>query len=626
MNRPRTIWLIFGACLAVLLAATGWVTLTALRLERLQAQAQKDAAQEEKIRLALWRMDSMLGPLIAQESVRPHFVYNAYYPIELSQGKVTSSPDRSTSLVPSPLLGQTSSNILLHFQIEPGGRLTSPESPEGPQRELAAQQPGWRSAMDTAARRLKDFDALLKTSSLRQQTAWTRGSNRDLLLAGVPQAAPSSINVADNFYNSYSQQQLPSYRSSNPVQMPQTQQATPQAEQVSRNQGELQARAQSIQQALELSVQNNRVITVPNTATNVSQGAFGTVWIADTPVLARRVVVRGQEYIQGCWLDWPEMKRWLLESVRDLVPGATLQPLEQSPGTEAQGHLLASIPARLVPDSYESSWRAAPSPMTVVLALAWCCMILATAAVGILLHGVISLSERRAMFVSAVSHELRTPLTTFKMYSEMLAEGMVPTETGRQQYLRTLCSEANRLGHLVENVLAYSRLERGSARARVEEITLGQLLDRIRPRLEDRAAQAGLRIMQKTSGKALDANLCIDVTAVEQILFNLIDNACKYAANAEPQNTIDIEIDESAGGSVAIRIRDHGQGLSSDALRRLFRPFGKSAQEAAKEKPGVGLGLALSLRLSQSLGGSLRLIDNNVRGACFELKLPARLE
>src|SRR4029450_11528739 len=116
------------------------------------------------------------------------------------------------------------------------------------------------------------------------------------------------------------------------------------------------------------------------------------------------------------------------------------------------------------------------SPIRFALCLAWGCMMLAVAAVMMLLQGPLSLSQRRGAFVSAVTHELRTPLTTFKMYSEMLADGMVTEENKRQQYLATLCSEANRLSHLVENVLAYARLERGSARTRVERLALGELI------------------------------------------------------------------------------------------------------------------------------------------------------
>src|SRR5207237_3736092 len=118
----------------------------------------------------------------------------------------------------------------------------------------------------------------------------------------------------------------------------------------------------------------------------------------------------------------------------------------------------------------------------------------ARGAVGLLLAGVASLSERRGAFVSAVTHELRTPLTTLRMYTEMLSEGMVADETQRRTYLQTLRAEADRLGHLVENVLAYSRLERKRAGYEVSPAPLGQALGRAIQRLEERARQAGMAL------------------------------------------------------------------------------------------------------------------------------------
>src|SRR6185369_1819781 len=97
-------------------------------------------------------------------------------------------------------------------------------------------------------------------------------------------------------------------------------------------------------------------------------------------------------------------------------------------------------------------------------------------------------------FVSAVTHELRTPLTTFKLYAEMLEEDMVPNPQTRRDYLRTLRSEADRLGHLVENVLDYARLENGRAGGRVEDISAERMLEKFRERLENRAKLAGLKL------------------------------------------------------------------------------------------------------------------------------------
>jgi signal transduction histidine kinase len=261
------------------------------------------------------------------------------------------------------------------------------------------------------------------------------------------------------------------------------------------------------------------------------------------------------------------------------------------------------------------------SPARVSLVVAWLCVLLAGTAVAFLLHGTLSLSERRAAFVSAVTHELRTPLTTFKMYSEMLAAGMVPEAARRQSYLDTLCSEANRLGHLVENVLAYARLERGNARSRVEKIPIAALIDKVKPRLDQRAEQAGMKILVDSDEPARRTVVHVDTAAVEQILFNLVDNACKYAAPTAAEKVIHLEALPD-GKFAMLRIRDHGQGISAEGAKHLFQPFSKSAQEAAHTAPGVGLGLALCRRLSRSMGGDLRLDAVVKNGACFVLSVP----
>jgi signal transduction histidine kinase len=241
--------------------------------------------------------------------------------------------------------------------------------------------------------------------------------------------------------------------------------------------------------------------------------------------------------------------------------------------------------------------------------------------VAILLQGAVSLSERRGAFVSAVTHELRTPLTTFRLYSEMLANGMVPEEEKRREYLDTLCVEADRLAHLVENVLAYARLERGAMRTRMEDVPVSNLIESVKRRLTERARQAGMTLVVEAGPEARSATTRADLAAVERILFNLVDNACKYAASATDRR-IQLEVGREKG-FVVLRVRDHGPGVSLKAARRLFRPFSKSARDAAGTAPGVGLGLALSRRLAREMGGDLSLDAATTDGACFILRLPA---
>ena len=228
-----------------------------------------------------------------------------------------------------------------------------------------------------------------------------------------------------------------------------------------------------------------------------------------------------------------------------------------------------------------------------------------------------SLSERRAAFVSAVTHEMRTPLTTFQMYTEMLAEGMVEPAK-KQRYLATLRAEAERLGHLVENVLAYARLEQSPKPSRMDTVTLTGLVSDLRERFAERTRQAGMRFVVEAGTDEFFVRA--DLSAVERILFNLVDNACKYAASADDKR-IHLVLDR-ADKHARLRVWDHGPGISEELATRLFRPFSKSAEDAAHSAPGIGLGLALSRRLARRMGGDLVLDRSVAGGACFALKLP----
>ena len=241
-----------------------------------------------------------------------------------------------------------------------------------------------------------------------------------------------------------------------------------------------------------------------------------------------------------------------------------------------------------------------------------------------LLFGVVRLSERRAAFVSAVTHELRTPLTTFQMYAEMLSEGMVPDPDRQRGYLNTLRAEAARLIHLVENVLSYARLERSTSQHRMKDVPLGELIEQVKGRLIDRARPAGMELVDRGDDSAFSTVVRVNPSAVEQILFNLVDNACKYAGTGADKRLCLIA--KRSGRATfrvqgQLRLRDHGPGISRGDCRRLFRPFSKSAQEAANSAPGVGLGLALSRRLARDMGGDLRLDTSVADGACFVLTL-----
>lgn len=239
---------------------------------------------------------------------------------------------------------------------------------------------------------------------------------------------------------------------------------------------------------------------------------------------------------------------------------------------------------------------------------------------GLVLRKAVSLSERRGAFVSAVTHELRTPLTTFQLYSDMLASGRIKDPEKLERYHETLKAESERLGHLVENVLGYARLEHGRTGSKEESLEVQALLDRACDRLAKRAEQAGMELDLHVARDVGRARIHTAVGSVEQILFNLVDNACKYSASASQRR---IHLDAARqGGDLVLRVRDHGPGIPADVARKLFHPFTRSSREGEQPTAGVGLGLAFSRRLAQSLGGRLEWKRESADGCLMELRLP----
>ncbi|HLX65020.1 MAG TPA: HAMP domain-containing sensor histidine kinase [Planctomycetota bacterium] len=647
MTRPWHIWAIFGLCLVIVLATMGWTTLTVLRLDE---QSTRQTVREENVRLALWRMDYTLTPLLAQETAVPYFAYGAFYPAGRAYSDMFGNVRNGEPVVPSPLLTEGAPHAVLYFQFDPDGQLTSPQVP--PKAKMAAAQTycATPEKVSESAAHLRELKALITRDALMAMlpeekapppasiTFLNAGDNKGANDNPATQRSPNDSKNPGNTGNN----DLPQNFAQNDV--PKQQQAEPRQNKGNYNQKdsiEWANRKRSYDEAQALNnappmqiaqngayqfnganiLQNSAFTTAPTDASaGVAQGPMKPIWAGPSLLLARRVSVGGKVYVQGCWLDWPWLQEKLLSKVRDLLPDAKLESASDGEGDRSDT-VLAALPAKLSPGAtipIEPS--ASLSPVRISLIIGWGCALLATAAVAALLFGAVSLSERRGAFVSAVTHELRTPLTTFRMYAEMLAGGMVPSDEARQSYLNTLRAESERLTHLVENVLAYARLERGSARSRVERVDLAHLLDAVKPRLAERAAQAGMKLEVDAPSSAAQ-HVTTDVSAVEQILFNLVDNACKYAASAVHK---EIRITAARSGAKAsIRVRDAGPGFSDAEARRLFRPFSKSARQAAHTAPGVGLGLALSRRLARDLGGDLRL-DRSVKdGACFELTLPA---
>ena len=610
-RRPLVISLAFGLTLLMVTAALGLLTVRTLRLERQEAQRAANERLEGRIDKALWEMDRWLAAHLTPELARPHFVYQPFFSVLHAMG-------RSSLQIPSPLLNQPNEFVRLHFQINDSGVMVSPQAPGIDQRALWLQSGGRKEAI---------HDNLARLAELRKRVEFHS------ILALLPRDTLPALKVASNqsvaAEASGLLSQLPGYNPQAELAMKNSDlaatdlrqgKASKQQEELNR---ELASRGEFFSQSTINQVAQQRLSfsdsLVAGQIAEAGEGVSRPLWIGKDLILARRVVVDEQTLVQGCWLDWPTLCEHLETLVGDL-PGVELRPVAANEIVNP-GRILAGLPVQLsvAGASPTISWR---SPIRVALLAAWVGLLLGALAVSLLLCGVLLLSERRAEFVSAVTHELRSPLTTFRMYTEMLASGMVTDETQQHRYFVTLQCEAERLSHLVENVLSYARLERDGAPRTQETPTLRELLDRVRPRLQQRAEQAGMALsITPEPADVSHETVQTDVTVVDQILYNLVDNACKYAGKSEDKS---IRIEATVvSANLRLRVSDHGPGIPADVRRRLFRPFSKSAENAVGQAPGVGLGLALCRRLAHQIGAKLtyeRLTEQ--RGTSFVLSLP----
>jgi signal transduction histidine kinase len=648
VNRPWVIAAAFGLCLVVGVAAVAWLSREVWQLDERNAVARAQQEHDERVRLALWRLDSALSPILAPEIARPYRAFSPFFSPEQAYSRNFAPLDFGNVQVISPLLRSRARFIVQHFQFEKDGSLTSPQAPTGNARDVVEGR-----LIATSAEIVKATDRLevLRQAVSREDMQFllpepktpTHEPPVEEQEARTRLGRPAQQQMAGDFQRRAMQNQMYGGKFINPEQPSQIQPraqtaAVPQAaidkvklgEEANQRGDAPGVKSQAFvdkkdlpqQQEGDFDAFNMMFDQPPQPPKRVIDGPFQPLWFGDRLLVARRVLLDSDEIVQGFELDWPALRTWLREQAVDLLPELELSPLREWDDDE-RCYRLASLPIRLTADApvlaMESGW----SPAKLSVVAAWIGSAVAVIAVAFLLVGAVSLSERRAAFVSSVTHELRTPLTTFRMYAEMLARGMVPNEEDRRRYLRTLQAEADRLAHLVENVLSYARLERGRHIAKTEPIKLGDLLDRVDERLERRTKEVGMVWARDRSDPALSKEVMVDRIAVEQILFNLVDNACKYAKDAADQ-TIELTISPpSKRARLDLAVRDHGPGVAPKGALRMFKGFRKSATEAAHTAPGAGLGLALSRRLARRMGGNLHWEKpTDGTGARFVLTIP----
>ncbi len=226
------------------------------------------------------------------------------------------------------------------------------------------------------------------------------------------------------------------------------------------------------------------------------------------------------------------------------------------------------------------------------------------------------MAQLKADFVANVSHDLKTPLSLIRMFGETLEMGRVPDDARRQEYYRVITRESERLSRLIDNVLDFSRIERGR---RTYDLVPTAVEPLVRETLEAFAytlAQQGFKVETRIAPDLPEAPL--DAEAVAQALANLIDNAIKYSGE---RRSIVVEAARD-GERLAISVADEGVGIPAEEQARIFEKFYRVGRSETQGRRGSGVGLALVRHVAQAHGGSVTVDSRPGAGSRFTLRLP----
>jgi signal transduction histidine kinase len=596
-----------------------WATFSAIQLEEVEARTKKQKDIDETISLAISRLDNHVLPILERERSRPYTHFRPFYAVANPLDGADYSQLTKAIKLESPLrhLPDHSGWLLLHFQASEVEGWSSPQLEGAVEQAMpasvfpAADRDRQASAANWLAAMKESYTPYKLQQMLEQYLAFNRvflgpGDNKPVAQSVRGDAAP---NAATDFVRG-AERLLQLEREQGVLCEPETVAL-----------GNLQAgegRSGKTPGTACVQMVPTRMIPIwlELTLDDRLQLAMVKSWSVETSQYCT---------LQGVLLDWEKIRKDLEEQIGDRVKGAKLIPVRADTHIPfgLLGSMMQNLPVRLEIPADAYAEVSLSTGLRIGLALAWLTALLGLGAVTYGTLKFITLAERKMQFVAAVTHELRTPLTSFQLYSDLLMD--MPDEDGnrRRQYAESLRSEAKRLARLVENVLAYSRINVMGPKLQWQEMGAGEILESARNICAVTCSQAGKEIVIENRCDSR-TRIHTDSEFVQQILVNLIENACKYS-NGAPDRRIWLCAAPNLDGSVTFEVDDAGPGVAHAERQTVFQPFRRSEVPTSRQAGGIGLGLAMSKYWAQCLGGRLTLKRSSRNGShysCFALNLP----
>ena len=247
--------------------------------------------------------------------------------------------------------------------------------------------------------------------------------------------------------------------------------------------------------------------------------------------------------------------------------------------------------------------------------------ILAVMLIGIIVlaRAVIHESEitrLKSEFVSNVTHELKTPLSLIRMFGETLDSGIVTEESKRKEFYSIIREESERLTHLINNVLDFSRMDSARKEYNFQETDLVLLVRHSLKAYKFHIRDKGFDIESKLPEDPVMVK--IDKDAISQTLLNLLSNSVKYS---DDKKHIQVEVCRSSGSAI-ITVTDQGIGIAREELKKIFDKFYRIPNANTRQSRGSGLGLTLSRSIVEAHDGNIAVVSEPGKGSTFTISIP----
>ena len=242
---------------------------------------------------------------------------------------------------------------------------------------------------------------------------------------------------------------------------------------------------------------------------------------------------------------------------------------------------------------------------------------LLTVVIGRFVSAQMRLARIRNDLVATVTHELKTPLASMRALVDTMLEGRCRDQQQQTEYLELISTENARLTRLIDNFLAFSRMERNKHAFEFREVHIDSIIDAAAEAMRERFAS-----LEGQLHREIEPNLPVvnaDADALTTVLINLLDNAHKYTGD-DKHIVCRAYCDN---GLVCLEVQDNGIGLSRRAVKKVFDRFYQVDQSLSRSRAGCGLGLSIVQFIVKAHGGTIGVTSELGKGATFSVRLPA---